>query len=126
MRNSGFGYMTALLLALLTIVFTPQIGPADENKIGSDTNLEPPAETLTTDQAAAKIVDDMNRIMEARVKTDGNVEAQLVKVKTENEALKRENERLSHIDHLDLFEEIEDLKYKYNDAVSQINNLTRG
>jgi chromosome segregation ATPase len=99
----------------------------NSSKSDAEDHLAEQVLSLTSENKSLKHrIDDMNRIMEARVKTDGNVEAQLVKVKTENEALKRENERLSRIDHLDLFEEIEDLKYKYNDAVSQINNLTRG
>ena len=58
-------------------------------------------------------------------KSNHSVEAQLMtRLKAENEVLKKENERLSRIDHLDLFEEIEDLKTKYNDAICQINNLT--
>ena len=69
-------------------------------------------------------IDDLNRIKDTREKPDGNVDARLVRVKAENDALRRENERLSRIDHLDLFEEIEDLKTKYNEAVRQINNMT--
>ena len=58
-------------------------------------------------------------------KSNHSVEVQLMtRLKAENEVLKKENERLSRIDHLDLFEEIEDLKTKYNDAICQINNLT--
>ena len=54
-----------------------------------------------------------------------SVEAQLLtKLKAENDVLRKENERLSRRDHLDLFKEIEDLKSKYNDAICQINNLT--
>ncbi len=69
---------------------------------------------------------EMYRVKDVRLKPDSNVDAQLVKVKAENDALRRENDRLSRIDHLDLFEEIEDLKYKYNEAVRQINNMTIG
>jgi len=54
------------------------------------------------------------------------VKDQIGQLKSENDRLKKENERLSQIDHLDFFEEIEDLKYKYNDAVRQINQLTTG
>ena len=62
--------------------------------------------------------------MNSRIK-DHSIEAQLLtKLKAENDVLRKENERLSRIDHLDLFEEIEDLKCKYNDAICQINNLT--
>ena len=58
-------------------------------------------------------------------KSNHFIEAQLLtKLKAENDVLRKENERLSRIDHLDLFEEIEDLKCKYNDAICQINNLT--
>lgn len=58
-------------------------------------------------------------------KSNHSIEAQLLtKLKAENDVLRKENERLSRIDHLDLFEEIEDLKSKYNDAICQINNLT--
>ena len=58
-------------------------------------------------------------------KSNHSIEAQLLtKLKAENDVLRKENERLSRIDHLDLFEEIEDLKCKYNDAICQINSLT--
>jgi hypothetical protein len=83
--------------------------------------------SLTSENKSLKQrIDEMNRIKDERVKTDSNADAQLVKVKAENDVLKRENERLARIDHLDLFEEIEDLKYKYNEAVRQINNMTIG
>jgi hypothetical protein len=99
---------------------------ARRNSAGDESQKEHLAEQvlcLTSENKSLKQrIDDMIRIKDARVKTD-NVDAQVAKVKAENEALKRENERLSHIDHLDLFEEIEDLKYKYNEAVRQINNM---
>lgn len=83
--------------------------------------------SLTSENKSLKQrIDEMNRIKDERVKTDINAEAQLAKAKAENDVLKRENERLARIDHLDLFEEIEDLKYKYNEAVRQINNMTIG
>ena len=62
----------------------------------------------------------------ASTSADTNIGTQLRKLKEENATLKKENERLSQIDHLDFFEEIEDLKYKYNEAVRQINQLTSG
>ena len=83
--------------------------------------------SLTSENKSLKQrIDEMNRTKDERVKTDINAEAQLGKAKAENDVLKRENERLARIDHLDLFEEIEDLKYKYNEAVRQINNMTIG
>ncbi|KAL9184583.1 hypothetical protein ACHAXT_012553 [Thalassiosira profunda] len=57
------------------------------------------------------------------LKSRGN-EVEMKKLQAENDNLRKENERLSKIDHLNFFEEIEDLKYKYNDAVRQINQLT--
>ena len=83
--------------------------------------------SLTSENKSLKQrIDEMNRIKDERMKTDINAEAQLAKTKAENDVLKKENERLARIDHLDLFEEIEDLKYKYNEAVRQINNMTIG
>jgi chromosome segregation ATPase len=83
--------------------------------------------SLTSENKSLKQrIDEMNGIKDERAKTVSNAEAQLVKVKAENDVLKRENERLARINHLDLFEEIEDLKYKYNEAVRQINNMTMG
>jgi len=73
---------------------------------------------------------DENENLKQRIKdlastsADTNIGTQLRKLKDENAALTKENERLSQIDHLDFFEEIEDLKYKYNEAVRQINQLT--
>jgi len=75
---------------------------------------------------------DENENLKQRIKdlastsADTNIGTQLRKLKEENATLKKENERLSQIDHLDFFEEIEDLKYKYNEAVRQINQLTSG
>ena len=83
--------------------------------------------SLTSENKSLKQrIDEMNRIKDERVKIESNSDAQLAKAKAENDVLKRENERLARIDHLDLFEEIEDLKYKYNEAVRQINNMTNG
>ena len=73
---------------------------------------------------------DENENLKQRIKdlastsSDTNIGTQLRKLKEENATLKKENERLSQIDHLDFFEEIEDLKYKYNEAVRQINQMT--
>jgi chromosome segregation ATPase len=96
---------------------------AGRNSASDDSHLK----SLTSENKSLKQrIDEMNRIKDERVKTDINAEAQLAKAKAENDVLKRENERLARIDHLDLFEEIEDLKYKYNEAVRQINNMTIG
>ena len=45
-------------------------------------------------------------------------------LRAENFQLKKENERLLKVDHLTLFEEIESLKYRYNEAVMQLNQLS--
>ncbi|KAL7553833.1 hypothetical protein ACHAWF_017167 [Thalassiosira exigua] len=58
---------------------------------------------------------DENRAVKHKIehmKTDAKLDAQIKKLKSDNQELRRENERLSQIDHLDFFEEIEDLKYK--------------
>jgi chromosome segregation ATPase len=102
---------------------------AGRNSASDDShhNLLEQLKSLTSENKSLKQrIDEMNRIKDERVKTDINAEAQLAKAKAENDVLKRENERLARIDHLDLFEEIEDLKYKYNEAVRQINNMTIG
>jgi chromosome segregation ATPase len=49
----------------------------------------------------------------------------LKQLKAENFSLKKENERLLRIDHLSLFEEIEDIKIRYNEAVRQLNQLSQ-
>ena len=48
----------------------------------------------------------------------------LNQLKAENFQLRKENDRLLKVDHLGLFEEIESLKYKYNEAVMQINQIS--
>jgi hypothetical protein len=103
---------------------------AGRNSASDDSHhnlLREQLKSLTSENKSLKQrIDEMNRTKDERVKTDINAEAQLGKAKAENDVLKRENERLARIDHLDLFEEIEDLKYKYNEAVRQINNMTIG
>jgi chromosome segregation ATPase len=103
---------------------------AGRNSASDDSHhnlLREQLKSLTSENKSLKQrIDEMNRIKDERMKTDINAEAQLAKTKAENDVLKKENERLARIDHLDLFEEIEDLKYKYNEAVRQINNMTIG
>ena len=102
---------------------------AGRNSASDDShhNLREQLKSLTSENKSLKQrIDEMNRIKDERMKTDINAEAQLAKTKAENDVLKKEIERLARIDHLDLFEEIEDLKYKYNEAVRQINNMTIG
>jgi hypothetical protein len=45
-------------------------------------------------------------------------------LRAENFQLRKENDRLLKVDHLKLFEEIENLKYKYNEAVGKLNSRT--
>ena len=45
-------------------------------------------------------------------------------LRAENFQLRKENDRLLKVDHLKLFEEIETLKYKYNEAVGKLNSRT--
>ena len=49
----------------------------------------------------------------------------LHKLKAENLTLVKENERLLRVDHLALFEEIEEMKIRYNEAVRQLNQLSQ-
>uniref|UniRef100_A0A7S2VHY6 Uncharacterized protein n=1 Tax=Skeletonema marinoi TaxID=267567 RepID=A0A7S2VHY6_9STRA len=51
---------------------------------------------------------------------DNNFDA-LKQLRAENFQLKKENERLLRVDHLGLFEEIEEMKIRYNEAVRQLN-----
>ncbi len=46
-------------------------------------------------------------------------------LRAENFQLKKENERLLRVDHLSLFEEIEEMKIRYNEAVRQLNQLSQ-
>ena len=46
-------------------------------------------------------------------------------LKAENFQLKKENERLLRVDHLSLFETIEEMKIRYNEAVRQLNQLSQ-
>ena len=64
------------------------------------------------------------RLTDLNNSDSGTIGAEVRQLKSENENLKKENGRLSKIDHLDFFEEIEDLKLKYNEAVRQINQMT--
>ncbi len=49
----------------------------------------------------------------------------LKNLRAENFQLKKENERLLRVDHLSLFEEIEEMKIRYNEAVRQLNQLSQ-
>jgi len=90
------------------------------NDTPKDKALQEQVSTLTDENENLK-----QRIKDlASTSADTNIGTQLRKLKEENATLKKENERLSQVDHLDFFEEIEDLKYKYNEAVRQINQLT--
>ena len=64
------------------------------------------------------------RLTDLNNSDSGTIGAEVRQLKEENCVLKKENGRLSKIDHLDFFEEIEDLKYKYNEACRQINQMT--
>mmetsp|Transcript_22137 Transcript_22137/g.46294 ORF Transcript_22137/g.46294 Transcript_22137/m.46294 type:complete len:1330 (+) Transcript_22137:96-4085(+) len=102
-----------------------------QSTVGQNTGNDGVKDYSNSDELQQQILSlkTENRSLQQRVKemkTNVNMESLMKQLRDENNALKKENERLSQVDHLDFFEEIEDLKYKYNEAVRQINHLTTG
>jgi hypothetical protein len=95
---------------------------ADNEKRDADTNYTSTNESLKQEISALNKKNESLLLVMKQIENDNNFDT-LKLLRAENFQLKKENERLMKVDHLKLFEEIEGLKYRYNEAVMQLNQL---
>jgi phage shock protein A len=96
---------------------------AEQEKRDADANCASATDTVQQELADLREKNESLILAMKRMESDKTYDA-VKMLRAENFQLRKENDRLLKVDHLKLFEEIENLKYKYNEAVGKLNSRT--
>ena len=96
---------------------------AEQEKRDADANCASATDTIQQELANLREKNESLILAMKQVENDKTYDA-VKMLRAENFQLRKENDRLLKVDHLKLFEEIETLKYKYNEAVGKLNSRT--